>query len=149
MNNWSQYNTIVDDIRVKLNMGKTPSIEFLPSPVDGDDPWKLFGILYSDCNEVAKKLEQILDMKIGRLEIETGAEWVVYDPVADTVCKYNGQITIEGRGKINASKPSRRGAIEYFDPLHAAEYFAMPENISEIKKLLHNIQKLLEEKKGR
>jgi DNA-binding MarR family transcriptional regulator len=48
MNNWSQYNSIVDNIRIKLNMGKTPSIEFLPSPIDGDDPWKLFGILYND-----------------------------------------------------------------------------------------------------
>jgi hypothetical protein len=37
--------------------------------------------LYNDCNEVARKLEQTLEMEIGRLEIEHGPEWVIYDPV--------------------------------------------------------------------
>jgi DNA-binding MarR family transcriptional regulator len=30
MNNWNQYNSTVDNIRVHLNMGKSPSIEFIP-----------------------------------------------------------------------------------------------------------------------
>jgi RecA/RadA recombinase len=143
MNNWIQFNSTIDDIKVKLNMGKAPSIEFLPSPIYGNNPWELYGILQNDCNEAARKLEQTLDMKIGRLELEPGTEWVVYDPVADALCKYNGQITINGLGKINASKPSRRGAIEYFDPRTAAEYFTMPKNVSDIKKMLYNIQELL------
>ena len=84
MNNWKQYNSIVDNIRVHLNDGKSPSIEFIPSPIDGENPWELFGILYNDCNEVARKLEQLLDMEIGRLELEPGAEWVVYDPLLNS-----------------------------------------------------------------
>ena len=55
MNNWSQYNSIVDDIKVKLNMGKSPTIEFLPSPLDGKNPWELCGILYHECTEAAEK----------------------------------------------------------------------------------------------
>jgi hypothetical protein len=87
MNNWRQYINIIDTIKVHLNNGKDPSIEFIPSPINGSNPWELFGILYNDCNEVARKLEQLLDMEIGRFEIEPGAEWVVYDPVASIISK--------------------------------------------------------------
>src|SRR5215211_2983156 len=41
MNNWSQYRSTVDDIRIRYNDSKSPSIEFLPSPIDGDSPWQL------------------------------------------------------------------------------------------------------------
>jgi DNA-binding MarR family transcriptional regulator len=123
MNNWTQYNSVVDDVKVHLNDGNSPSIEFIPSPIDGSNPWELFGILYLDCNEAARKLEQTLNMEIGRLEIERGAEWVVYDPVANLISKQNGQITVDGLGKINASKPSRKGEIEYFDPVCCRIYY--------------------------
>lgn len=145
MNNWSQYNNIVDDIKVKLNMGNSPTIEFLPSPIDGGNPWELCGILYHDCTEAARKVEQTLDMEIGRLGIESGAEWVVYDPVANALCKQNGQLTIEGLGKVNASKPSRIGAIEYFDIRRAAEYFAMPERLSRIERKLEQLSNYFKE----
>jgi hypothetical protein len=49
----------------------------LPAAIDGNDPLNLYLRLFSDCNEVAKHLEQVLDMKIGRLEISSKAEWVV------------------------------------------------------------------------
>jgi hypothetical protein len=139
MNNWNQYNSTVDNIKVKLNMGKNPNIEFLPSPIDGNNPWELCGILYNDCTEAARKLEQTLDMQIGRLEPESGSEWVVNDPVADSLCKYNGQITIKGLAKVNASKPARRGAVEYFDPLRAAEYFTMPQRLAKMERLLEDL----------
>jgi hypothetical protein len=141
MNNWSQYNNIVDDIKVHLNNGRAPTIEFIPSPIDGSNPWELFGILYNDCNQVAKKLEMILDMEIGRLELEPGAEWVVYDPLAKLISRYNGQITLDGLGKINASKPLRRGEIEYFDPRFAVDYITMPKRVSNIEKLLEDLLK--------
>lgn len=141
MNNWSQYNSIIDDIKVHLNDGKIPSIEFIPSPINGSNPWELLGILYNDCNEVARKLEQILCMEIGRLEIEHGPEWVVYDPVASIISKQNGQVTVDGLGKINASKPLRRGELEYFDPRFAAEYLSMPRRISNIERLLEDLLK--------
>jgi hypothetical protein len=41
-------------------------------------------------------------MKIGRLEMESGVEWVVYDPLAGTICKSNGQVTIDRLGKIKS-----------------------------------------------
>jgi len=141
MNNWSQYNSVLDDIKVHLNNGKMPTIEFIPSPINGSSPWELFGILYNDCNEVARKLEQTLDMEIGRLEIEHGPEWVVYDPVASIISKQNGQITVDQLGKINASKPLRQGELEYFDPRFAAEYLSMPRRISNIEKLLEDLVK--------
>jgi len=141
MNNWTQYNSVLDDIKVHLNNGKIPSIEFIPSPINGSNPWELYGILYNDCMEVARKLEQLLGMEIGRLEIEHGAEWVVYDPVASIISKENGQVTVDQLGKINASKPLRRGELEYFDPRFAAEYLTMPRRISNIEKLLEDLVK--------
>lgn len=142
MSNWTQYNSIVDDIKVHLNCGKSPTIEFIPSPIDGSDPWQLFGILYNDCNEAARKLEQTLDMEIGRLELEHGTEWVVYDPVANIISRQSGQITVDGLGKINASKPLRRGEIEYFDPRFAADYITMPMRVSNIEKLLEELLRI-------
>ena len=136
MHNWRQYNSVIDDIKVHLNDGKSPSLEFIPSPIDGSNPWELIGKLFNDCSEVARKLEQILDMEIGRLEMEKHPEWVVYDPVASIISKQNGQITVDDLGKINASKPLRRGELEYFDPRYAAEYLSMPRRISNIEKLL-------------
>jgi hypothetical protein len=111
----------------------------------------LCGILYHECTEAARKLEQTLDMKIGRLEMESGVEWVVYDPLAGTICKSNGQVTIDRLGKINASKPFRRGEIEYIDPRRAADYFVMPERLSRMEKLLeeqNNLLKTLTKKDG-
>jgi hypothetical protein len=136
MHNWRQYNSVIDDITVHLNNGKAPSIEFIPSPINGSNPWELIGKLFNDCSEVARKLEQILDMEIGRLEMEKHPEWVVYDPVASIISKQNGQVTVDQLGKINASKPLRRGELEYFDPRFAAEYLSMPKRISNIEKLL-------------
>ncbi len=83
----------------------------------------------------------ILDMEIGRLELEPGAEWVVYDPLAKLISRYNGQITLDGLGKINASKPLRRGEIEYFDPRFAVDYITMPKRVSNIEKLLEDLLK--------
>jgi hypothetical protein len=136
MTNWSQYNSTIDSIKVHLNCSRIPSIEFIPSPINGSNPWELFGMLYYDCNEVARKLEQTLNMEIGRLEIEKHPEWVVYDPVASIISKQNGQVTVDELGKINASKPLRRGELEYFDPRFAAEYLTMPRRISNIEQLL-------------
>ncbi|HEY7078841.1 MAG TPA: helix-turn-helix domain-containing protein [Nitrososphaeraceae archaeon] len=144
MNNWTQRSTAVDDVKVHLNECTKPTIEFLPSPIEGDNPWELYGLLYYECTEVARKLEDLFEMEIGILKMESRPEWVVHDPLANQICKYNGQITVEGLAKINASKPSRIGAFEYFDPRFAAEYCTMPRRISNIEKL---VQKLLERMK--
>jgi DNA-binding MarR family transcriptional regulator len=139
MNNWTQHSTIVDDVKVHLNECTKPSIEFLPSPIEGDNPWELCGLLYYECSEVARKLEDIFEMEIGILKMESRPEWVVHDPLANQICKYNGQITVEELAKINASKPSRIGALEYFDPQFASEYCTMPRRVSNIEKLLQEV----------
>jgi hypothetical protein len=136
------------NLLVRVSNGKDPSIEFIPSPINGSNPWELFGILFNDCTEVARKLEQRLGMEIGRLEIEHGAEWVVYDPIASIISKQNGQITVDQLGKINASKPLRKGELEYFDPGFAAEYLTMPRRISNIEKLLEEFVKKEKEKEN-
>ena len=144
MNNWTQHSTTVDDVKVHLNECTKPTIEFLPSPIEGNNPWELCGVLYHECSEVARKLEDIFEMEIGILKMESRPEWVVHDPLANQICKYNGQITVEGLAKINASKPSRIGAFEYFDPRFAAEYCTMPIRISNIEKLLQEVLEVLE-----
>jgi DNA-binding MarR family transcriptional regulator len=80
MNNWSQYGFTVDDTKVHLNNGTNPTIEFILSAIDGDDPHKLIAIANYDCMQVAKKLEETLDMKIGSIEPSSRAEYVAYDP---------------------------------------------------------------------
>src|SRR5215469_10252986 len=73
MNNWSQFTIEVGSVKVKLNDGKNPTIEFIPAAIDGIHPLDLYFRLFSDCNEVAKHLEQVLDMQIGRLELSSKA----------------------------------------------------------------------------
>ena len=71
-------------------------------------------------------LEFRLGMKIGSLERGSLPEHVVYDPIARIATKTTRPITIPGLGKINASKPFRRGKFEYFSPTNAAAYMEMP-----------------------
>src|SRR5919112_2412586 len=83
MNNWAQYSSQVDSIKVHLNDGKNPTIEFIPSPVDGNDPFQLYGMVMYDCTKAAERLVQTIGIEIGRLDFSSRAEWVVYDPVAN------------------------------------------------------------------
>ena len=53
---------------------------------------------------MAIKLEDTLGMKIGRLELSARGEWVAYDPIAKDFSKYNGQLTVDGIGKVNAKE---------------------------------------------
>lgn len=146
MHNWNQYTTEVDSINIKLNHGIHPTIEFIPDAVDGDDPYRLFCNLVLACNEVARNLEQTLGMRIGRLELSSKGEWVVYSPLARTITRYTGRVTVDDIGKINASLPNRIGEFEFFDPRAAAEFLNMPRRIAnlerDMRKLLnyHRIQ---------
>ena len=88
MNSWAQYGSKVDNVRVRLNDGKSPTIEFMPSPVDGDDPYKLYGMVLYDCIKAAERLEEAVDIEIGRLEQSSRPEYVVYDPVAKAISKH-------------------------------------------------------------
>jgi hypothetical protein len=59
--------------------------------------------LFSDCNEVAKNLEQIFDMQIGTPEPSSKGEWVIYNPLARAVTNMTGRATVDSTVKINAS----------------------------------------------
>jgi hypothetical protein len=95
----NQYTTELGSVRVKLNVGDTPTIEFLPAAV----PLHLYFRLFSDCSEVAKHFEETLDMQIGRLELSSKGEWVIYNPLAKGITNKMGRVTVDGVGKINAS----------------------------------------------
>src|SRR5215831_2747494 len=129
MNNWNQYTTEVGSVKVKLNDGDNPTVEFLPAPIEGNNPLNLYFRLFSDCTEVAKHLEQMLDMQIGRLELSSKGEWVVYSPLAKVITDKIGLVNVEGVGKINASLPNRYGEFEFYDPRDAAEFLEMPRRL--------------------
>lgn len=139
MRNWTQYTSEVDNVAVKLNLGDTPTIEFIPAPVEGDEPYKLFAKLLYDCDSAARILEQRLHMQLGRLDLSSHGEWLTYDPIARAYTKHNGQVTIEGLAKVNASKPRCIGEFEFHDPRSLADYLAMPRRIDNIEKLLHEL----------
>jgi hypothetical protein len=141
MHNWVQYRSVVEDIRVHLNMGEHPTLELIPSPVDDHDHNDLLIIVTQDCMKVLDALEQKLGMKFGRLQRSSRSESVVYSPIAKSISKYNGQVTVDGIGKINASKPMKHGEFEFYDPIAAAEFMAMPRRIDNIEQ---NVQTILD-----
>jgi len=146
MHNWDQYCSTISGIKVHINLGNQPSIEFIPGAIDGDNPDSLRFKLFQACTDVAVELESKLKMKIGRLELSSRGEWVVCDPVAHTYSKQFGQITIDGTGKVNASKPSQIGAFEFFDPTDCADYMAMPKRLSNLEQDVKKILTLLKNK---
>jgi predicted transcriptional regulator len=145
MHNWNQYTTEVDSVKVKLNDGDNPTIEFLPAAIDGNDPDKLYIKLFSDCNEVAKHLEQTFDMQIGRLELSSKGEWVIYNPLAKAITNTTGRITVDGIGKINASLPNRYGEFEFHDPRAAAEFLEMPGRLARLEQHMEDVLKLVKQ----
>lgn len=145
LNNWNQYCNEVDGIKLHINHGNNPTIEFIPPPLDGDNPENLRIKLLQDCMKVAQELEDRLDMKFGRLELSSKGEWVVYDPVAKAFSKQYGQITVDGIGKVNASKPKRIGEFEFFDPRDCADYMAIPRRISKLEQKQDTIQSTIYE----
>jgi predicted transcriptional regulator len=140
MHNWDQYTTVVGSVKVKLNHGATPTIEFLPDAIEGNDYLQIYLRLFSDCDEVAWNLEQILDMQIGRLELSSKGEWVIHNPLAKAITNEIGRVTVDGVGMINASLPNRYGEFEFHDPRAAAEFLEMPRHLARLE---HTLDKLL------
>jgi predicted transcriptional regulator len=143
MNNWDQYSTEISGIKVNLNVGKQPTIEFIMPPTDASDPDDTPNTVYvrlvQQCDQVAKQLEVRLGIRIGRLELSSNGEWVVYDPVARQITKEIGSVNIKGYAKINASKPGRIGEIEFHDPRAAAEYFLMPKRLARVEWIVEKL----------
>lgn len=72
-------------------------------------------------------------MEIGRLELSSKGEWVVYNPLAKVITGITGRITVDGVGKINASLPGRIGEFEFHDPRTAAEFLEMPRRLARLE----------------
>jgi hypothetical protein len=90
MHNWVQYNSEIDSVKVRLNAGKNPTLELIPSPVEGSDPFDLYTILLYDCISVINELYYRIGLEVGRLKLSSRGEWLVYDPIARSFCKTNG-----------------------------------------------------------
>jgi predicted transcriptional regulator len=133
MHNWVQYNSRVDNVKVRLNLGKIPTLELLPTPVDGNSPHELLITTVYECVNALSTLQDRTGLRVGKLEVSSKPEWLVYDPVAKAFCKHNGQVTYEGIGKVNASKPRRIGEIEFHDPRNLIDYMNMPITVKNIE----------------
>jgi hypothetical protein len=86
----------------------------------------LLTITVYECVNAVLELNARIGLRVGKLKIASKPEWVVYDPVAKAFCKYNGQVTYDGIGKVNASKPKRIGEIEFHDVRILIDYLTMP-----------------------
>jgi hypothetical protein len=144
MHNWVQYKSRIDEVRVKINMGKNPTIEFLPSPVEGDDPFELFVIMVVECTNVILELNDKMGLEVGPLQLGSRGEWLIYDPVARAFCKANGQVTYEDIAKVNASKPNSIGEIEFFDPRDLLAYISMPSLVERTDRRTERIESMME-----
>lgn len=129
LNNWTQYSSVVDEVKVRLNVGKSPTIEFIPSPVEGSDPFVLRDIELNASKTAAKRIHEHLQIEIGELEISSRPEYVVYSPIAKRITKSIGQIDVKGIGKLNASRPYHRGEFEFEDPRTALEFISIVDTV--------------------
>jgi predicted transcriptional regulator len=148
MNHWDQYSIEISGIKVNLNTGKEPTIEFIMPPTDAsgpdDKPNTIYIRLVQQCDQVAKQLEVRLGIRIGRLELSSNGEWVVYDTVARQITKEIGSVNIKGYAKINASKPGRIGEIEFLNLKDATDYFLMPGRLARVERM---VEKLFESRR--
>lgn len=141
MTNWTQYRTEVDEVLVKLNVGNEITVEFLISPIDGHDPYVLYGMALCAAMDAAEDLESRTGISMGRLTLSSRAEWAVYDdPVIESATRYLGQVTVDGLAKVNKSKPGRRGEVEYHHPRRVAEYVQMPSRIRKLESSMETMQ---------
>jgi hypothetical protein len=55
---------------LKLNLGKMPTVEFLPSPIDGDGALELIVLLTQEVQKAVDRLEERTGLAVGRLRLE-------------------------------------------------------------------------------
>lgn len=146
VHNWVQYQSEIDSVKIKLNLGKVPTLEFLPSPLDGDDPLDLFIIMVYQCVSVQWDLYNKFGLRTDKLQLGSRGEWLVYDPIARAFCKRIGQVTYEGIAKVNASKPRKLGEFEFQDPRSLKDYLLMPHMLKNIERKVGRILDLQEQK---
>jgi hypothetical protein len=139
MHNWTQHTSQIDGVHVRLNDGSVPTLVLLPSPADGDDPFQLYTVMVFACVNVLLELHDKFGIRVGPLELGSRGEWLVYDPVAKSFCKNNGQVTYDRIGKVNASPPRHVGEFEFYDPHALADYLAMPKRVQNIENMLTKV----------
>ena len=84
-------------------------------------------------------------MQIGRLELSSKGEWVVYNPIAKAITNKIGRVTVDGIGMINASLPDRHGEFEFHDPTAAAEFLEMPGRLARLEQGLKEVLDLVKQ----
>jgi len=139
MHNWTQYNSQIDDVKVRLNLGKIPTLELIPSPVAGENIYDLITKTVESCINAYWNLYERIGLKLGSLRVCSRPEWVIHDPIAREFCKQNGQVTYDGIGKVNASKPRHIGEFEFFDPRALSEYLLMPQRLRNVETMLERL----------
>jgi len=139
MHNWAQYLSQIDGVKVRLNMGKVPSVELMPSPVDGDNVYNIMFAVGYECINALLELYDRTGLRVGKIEVVSKPEWVVYDPVAKAFCRHHGQVTYNGIGKVNASKPRHIGEFEFHDPRNLIDYMMMPMSVRNIENKLDSL----------
>ena len=144
MHNWKQYQSRVDNVSVKLNMGNNPTLELIPSSVEGDNFYDLIFTQVYDCINVIPSLQQRFGIRLGRPYVRSRPDWVFHDLVAREYCRHNGQIKYEGLAMVNASKPSCYGEFEFPDPRSLLDYIIMPKRVVIIESHLERIDNKLE-----
>lgn len=136
MKNWNLYTSKIDKVKVKLNLGKRPTIEFLPSPVDGDGALEILVVLVQECQKATFRLEERTGLVVGPLRLEPRGEWVVYSPTARWFSSTYGQVSVHGIGKVNASKPRGIGEFEFQDPRDLVDHMLVPRRVERIETIL-------------
>jgi len=139
MNNWNLHTFKMGNVRIKLNEGRRPTVEFLPSPVDGNEALELIVDLVQECQIAAFRLEERTGLKIGRLRLEPRGEWLVYSPIARWFSQTYGQVTVRGIGKVNASKPRAIGEFEFQDVRDLVDHMLVPRRVERIEKMVEGI----------
>ena len=91
------------------------------------------------CVNVLLELHDKFGIRVGPLELGSRGEWLVYDPVAKSFCKNNGQVTYDRIGKVNASPPRHVGEFEFYDPRALADHLAMPKRVQNIENMLTKV----------
>jgi hypothetical protein len=63
MNNWTQYCSEINGVKVHINNVSQPTIEFIPPPIDGDNIENMICQLLQDCIAVCGELGERLGMR--------------------------------------------------------------------------------------
>jgi len=130
MRNWTQYRTRINGISVKLNGDS--SLELSPKPISGYCVWELFHKVGCASDELAKHLEERLEMRLGFSSVSRRPHFGIKNPASE---KYTESFELSTDiGRMDRSEGV--GEIDYFSPQDAADYIRMLKYVKGIWELL-------------